>query len=122
MRADKRPNRIATMAGKPSEVSASPVTTPAKASVDPTERSNPPEINRMTMPTAMVPSTDSPNRIASIFALERNTSETMVIIIAKMTSTAINENSLAEAKERREADIDDRFSMLSLSWQPEIES
>ena len=87
-RAATRARTIAGAVGMPA-TRASPQTTPVNARVDPTERSRPPETRRITIPTAIVPSTDKPRRIASMLGHVRKTGEAMVMAMPATMRTRI---------------------------------
>ena len=80
------PRRMAGTAGTPA-FKHRPVTTPVKASVEPTERSNPPEISRIAIPIVIVPSIERAIKMASMLAMLRNTGETMLMSRPAPSST-----------------------------------
>jgi hypothetical protein len=65
------------------------VTTPVNPRTDPTERSNPPEIIRIIIPTAIVASTDRESSIACRLPTSRNTGEAKAIAMPMTIRTTI---------------------------------
>ena len=72
--------------------SDSPVTTPVKPRMEPTDRSSPPEIKSSIIPTAMVASTDKASRIACRLPTSRNTGDANAIAAPMTISTTLSAN------------------------------